>query len=99
MTPEPDIAAVPWYTSEEIYEAFRSAAEDAHVFFETYDVWRRVALDHELRAARNGVTIFRTCMFPGEFLAWCNRRGLANDSASRSAFAMERAQRMIDPGG
>lgn len=90
-----DIAAVPWYLTEEIYEAFRQTALDRPDFFASHAEWLVAALEHERQAERYGVTIVRVRMDPEAFAKWCHMEGRGNDAASRSEFAELRAVRMI----
>ncbi len=91
-----DIAAVPWYLSAEIYEAFRDTANDRADFFASHAEWLEAALEHERQAERYGVTIVRIRMDPEAFAKWCAAEGLANNATSRSEFAELRAARMIN---
>jgi hypothetical protein len=91
-----DIAAVPWYLSAEIYEAFRQTASDQADFFTSHGEWLEAALEHERQAEKHGVTIVRVRMDPEAFAAWCAEQSRANDAASRSEFAELRAARMVN---
>ena len=85
-----DIAAVPWYLSAEIYEAFRQTASDQADFFASHAEWL------ERQAEKFGVTIVRVRMDPGAFAVWCAEQRRENDAAARSEFAELRAARMIN---
>ena len=91
-----DIAAVPWYLSAEIYEAFRQTASDQADFFASHAEWLEAALEHERQAEKYGVTIVRVRMDPGAFAVWCAEQRRTNDAAARSEFAELRAARMIN---
>lgn len=91
-----DFAAVPWYLTEEIYEAFRQTAVDRADFFGKHAEWLEAALEHERQAERFGVTILRVRMDAEAFAQWCADHSRANDATSRSEFAEQRAARMIN---
>ncbi len=89
--PPLDLAVVPWYTSSEQYELFRSSSVDRDDFFVTYDAWREAAMEHECQAARRGIVITRIRMDYQAFETWAAAGRYRNDSAGRSAFAEYRA--------
>lgn len=91
-----ELAAVPWYPSPEIYEAFRDRAIDQADFFASHGEWLEAALEHERQAERHGVTIVRVRMDPEAFAKWCAGQGRANDAAARSEFAELRAERLVN---
>lgn len=91
-----DVAAVPWYLTAPIYEAFRQTAVDQADFFASHAEWLEAALEHERQAERYGVTILRVRMDPESFAKWCAEQTRVNDAASRSEFAELRAGRMIN---
>jgi len=89
------IVTLPWYASEGEYERFRATAIDSADFFETYDAWRRAALEHELRAESRGVVLVRIRLRYEEFIAWQGTTGSENNAAGRSAYADWRATEVI----
>ena len=91
-----DFAAVPWYLSDEIYQAFRQSAADQADFFASHADWLEAALEHERQADRYGVTIIRVRMELAAFQQWCEIQNRVNDASARSAFAELRAERMIN---
>ncbi len=91
-----DFAAVPWYLTEDIYEAFRQTALDQADFFGNHAEWLVAALEHERQAERFGVTILRVRMDAEAFAKWCADHRRANDANARSEFAEQRAARMIN---
>jgi len=93
---ERDIAAVPWYTSEQHYQQFRMSALDHSDFFDSYNEWSDVAMEHERQAELRGITLFRIRMPFEAFLAWCVEKGCQNDSVGRATFANELANKLLD---
>lgn len=91
-----DIAAVPWYVSQQHYQQFRASAQDGDDFFESFSDWLAAAMEHERQAERNGITIIRIRMDFAEFQLWCSQQGFANCSQSRSEFAEMRAHQFLD---
>jgi hypothetical protein len=91
-----DIAAVPWYTSDENYQQFRSIAVDGGDFFETFAEWVQVAMEHEHQAEKAGVILFRVRMCVEDFEKWLRGTRYRNDAEGRSAFADFRANKLID---
>lgn len=90
-----DVAAVPWYPSEVVYESFRDAAEDPQEFFDSFEEWKVAALEHERQAERVGVILLRICMSIDEFQAYCGLAPCHNDQAGRSKFAYYKAEQII----
>lgn len=95
LKPAFDFASLPWYPDAISYEQFRGDAEDAHLFFTTFDEWRGVAIKHEKEAEKRGVTTIRIRMSKRSFEQWCQQTGLRNNVAGRSAFAEDRACRLF----
>lgn len=94
----PDIAAVPWYTHAEHYEAFRQTASDAEIFFASFDQWVDAAMEHERAAEKRGVILFRVRMSIQAFTDWCHRHGFQNDAVGRSTYADQRAAELLGSG-
>lgn len=91
----PDVAAVPWYTTEAIYESFRNNAVDPEEFFDRFEEWKIAALEHERQAERVGVILLRIRMSLAEFQDYCGRFHCRNDQAGRSQFAFFKAEQII----
>lgn len=95
----PDVAAVPWYTSETIYESFRNNALDPEEFFDRFEEWKIAALEHERQAERVGVILIRIRMSLAEFQDYCKSFDCRNDQAGRSRFAYFKAEQIIKMSG
>ncbi|XZE42946.1 hypothetical protein SH467x_002486 [Pirellulaceae bacterium SH467] len=91
----PDVAAVPWYPNETVYESFRDAAEDPQEFFDSFEEWKVAALEHERQAERVGVILLRIRMSLDEFQSYCVRSYCHNDQSGRSQFAYHKAEQII----
>ncbi len=91
-----DLAVVPWYVSEANYREFKEAAIDQADFFDFFDEWLEVAMEHERQAEAQGVIICRIRMSYQAFGEWCLASGHRNDAAGRSAFAEFRASQILD---
>jgi hypothetical protein len=94
-----DVAAVPWYPTEAIYESFRNDALDPEAFFERFEEWKIAALEHERQAERVGVILFRIRMSLGEFQNYCQRCDCRNDQTGRSQYAYFKADQIIKMSG
>jgi hypothetical protein len=88
-------ASVPWYTDSACYERFRSSAIDPDSFFSTFQKWLDVALEHERQAERQGIPIIRIRMDGEAFAQWCRSSGAKNNVAGRSAYAEDRAEKLM----
>jgi hypothetical protein len=91
-----DFAAVPWYTSAEHYEEFRSTAIDRDDFFSTYQEWLTTALEHENQADKVGVVIIRIRLPYLDFKRWCETHQYPNSSQTRSQYAELLAERIVN---
>ena len=94
-----DFAAVPWYTSKAEYEAFRNTALDHVDFFPSHKDWLDAAMEHERRAEQAGVVLIRIRMSIEQFETWQALSGYLNDGVGRSAFADERARKILNVWG
>lgn len=90
-----ELAIIPWYTSAESYEKFRTAATDRDSFFDTYQQWRQAALDHELQAEKFGVVIIRSRIDFDQFESWRKQQKCENNHHARSQFATLQAQKNL----
>ena len=88
-------AAVPWYADQSAYDLFRQRAIDREDFFDSYRDWVTAAVEHENRAAENGVPIIRICLDWHEYSEWCTATGHQNDAAGRSEFADAKAVTLL----
>jgi hypothetical protein len=91
-----ELAVVPWYVSDANYREFKDSAVDQADFFDGFDEWLEVAMEHEHLAEAQGVIICRIRMSYEAFCAWCLTSGYRNDAAGRTAFAEVRASQILD---
>ena len=79
-------AGLAWY-EERDYAAILAIMEDADRLPSTFSSWREKAEKAERALKRQGHTVVRAMILPGEFPAWCQSRGMKVDGDARKLFA------------
>lgn len=84
--------AIAWYGAED-WATIKARATDSHKLHDTYEDWLADAVKNERALRRLGQHIVRIAIDPDALTLWCSLKGIDNDGAARSEYAVERARK------